>query len=153
VRISLIWAQLMARASKALHHGTMLLDVDPSVISQYLNPSKHKLKSKGVDSVVSRVTNLSEYVADITYDKWNESLIEQFMIKHEDKDINITELSIKEVKRVNKIMEIYEELSQWEWIFGKTPKFTNNIEKKFSWALMDVHFDVRNGIVEDGKTF
>ena len=35
----------------ALHHGTMLIDVEFSMMTKYLSPSKLKLISKGVDSV------------------------------------------------------------------------------------------------------
>ena len=53
---------------KSLHHGTMLLDLDLTALLKYLNPNKAKLISKGVDSVVSRVMNLSEQVPNITHD-------------------------------------------------------------------------------------
>lgn len=43
---------------KALHHGTMLLNVDINALGKYLNPSKKKLESKSVESVRSRVANL-----------------------------------------------------------------------------------------------
>jgi lipoate-protein ligase A len=45
---------------KCLHHGTMLINTDPTTIAKYLNPNKEKLRSKGVDSVVSRVTYLQK---------------------------------------------------------------------------------------------
>lgn len=44
---------------KALHHGTMLLSVNSDNVKNYLNPNKEKLKSKGVDSVLSRIMNLT----------------------------------------------------------------------------------------------
>ena len=40
---------------KALHHGTMMIDVDFSSLEKYLTPSKMKLVSKGIESVRSRV--------------------------------------------------------------------------------------------------
>ena len=40
------------------HHGTIMVDVNKETLSRYLTVSKDKLKSKGVDSVKSRVTNL-----------------------------------------------------------------------------------------------
>lgn len=40
---------------KSLHHGTMLLNLELGALGKYLNPSKAKLQSKGVDSVISRV--------------------------------------------------------------------------------------------------
>ena len=42
------------------HHGTIMVDVNMETLSRYLTVSKDKLKSKGVDSVKSRVTNLKD---------------------------------------------------------------------------------------------
>lgn len=53
---------------KALHHGTMLLDLDLKALEKYLSPNKAKLLSKGVDSVVSRVLNLKEVVPHLTHE-------------------------------------------------------------------------------------
>ena len=50
------------------HHGTLLLNVDTASMSRFLNPSKAKLQSKGIDSVRSRVVNLSSLCPDITVD-------------------------------------------------------------------------------------
>ena len=58
----------------SLHHGTMLLDVKMDALSKYLNPSKEKLKSKGIDSVISRVINLKEISSDIDHDKFCEAM-------------------------------------------------------------------------------
>ena len=52
---------------KTLHHGTMLLHIDLGALANYLNPSKPKLKSKGVDSVVQRVMNLKEIKKEINH--------------------------------------------------------------------------------------
>ena len=50
-------------------------------------------------------------------------------------------------------MEIYDSYSQWEWRFGETPNFTNSLEKKFPWALIDIQFNVSNGKINEGKVF
>lgn len=46
------------KGKRSLHHGTMLLSLELDALAKYLNPSKAKLQSKGVDSVISRVMNL-----------------------------------------------------------------------------------------------
>ena len=47
----------------------------------------------------------------------------------------------------------YEQLTDWNWIFGKTPPFTNQIEKKFDWALMEMLFDCDKGLIKSTKIF
>ena len=66
---------------RSLHHGTMLLDLELGALGKYLNPSKKKLESKGVDSVVARVMNLKEAAPDITHDSFCRSLEQAFSAK------------------------------------------------------------------------
>ena len=60
------------------HHGTIMLNVDVTKLSRYLNVSADKLKSKGVSSVKSRVTNLVEFVPDLTVARLKKALKESF---------------------------------------------------------------------------
>lgn len=66
------------RRKKALHHGTLLLDVKFNDLHNYLNPNKKKLESKGVDSVISRVLNLCSIQPTLTHDKVSTALFESF---------------------------------------------------------------------------
>ena len=50
-------------------------------------------------------------------------------------------------------MEIYEQSAKWSWRFGQTPDFTNSIEHKFDWALIDVQFNVEKGKIVTGQVF
>jgi len=67
---------------KSLHHGTMLLNANLSAMSGYLNPAKPKLESKGVESVISRVMNLSEKKPDINNEMWWNALEQAFENYH-----------------------------------------------------------------------
>ena len=53
-----------------LHHGTILFDVNISILEKVLTPDPAKLSSKGIKSIRSRVCNISEYVAMSREDFW-----------------------------------------------------------------------------------
>ena len=137
----------------SLHHGTMLLDVDLNALGRYLNPSKKKLESKGVDSVISRVMNLNEVSPEITYDSFVDSLEEAFTEKWAGMKVNKTVISEADLRKIDKIAELYESTNDWDWRFGQTPDFTNSIEHKFDWAHVDVMFNVEGGVIVEGKVF
>jgi lipoate-protein ligase A len=51
------------------------------------------------------------------------------------------------------VQESITHLKSWEWLYQYTPQFTNNIEEKFTWGLMDIYFDVHQGLVKSGRVF
>lgn len=50
-------------------------------------------------------------------------------------------------------MSIYDQSAEWDWRFGQTPVFSNSLEHKFDWALMDVQCNVEKGKVVSGQVF
>lgn len=106
----------------SLHHGTMLLNLELDALTKYLNPNKKKLISKGVDSAIARVLNLSELEPTINHEKYCDSLSEAFISKWKDYGpVRHRVLTVEELKKNDKIMEIYHGLSKWDWRFGETP--------------------------------
>ncbi len=71
---------------QALHHGTMLINVDLNALQKYLNPNKLKLQSKGVASVISRVKNLQEVYPSFSHEGFVDALTNQVKAKVELKD-------------------------------------------------------------------
>lgn len=63
---------------RGFHHGTLLLNSDLSRLANYLNPDKKKLAAKGITSVRSRVTNLTELLPGITHEQVCEAITEAF---------------------------------------------------------------------------
>ena len=81
---------------RSLHHGTMLLDVDLGALGNYLNPSKAKLESKGVQSVISRVMNLSEVNPSLDHDAFCDAVEDHFFIKYnQDEGLNMRTLDVE----------------------------------------------------------
>lgn len=130
---------------QAYHHGTLLINVDMSMLSKYLKPSKAKLESKGVDSVSSRVINLTELCPDITIEKMCVALIRAF---EEVYNLTATPLT-QDTFDVNTIDEYTRRNESWDWLYGKKIPFTFSFGKRFSWGELEVQANVNAGILKE----
>lgn len=133
---------------RALHHGTMLINVDMHAMEKYLHPSKEKLQSKSISSVKSRVMNLSE-IAQINHNTLSSAIIRDFCNVY-DEDINNVQIIDAEDFRKEKSFQIYyEKLFDWDWRFGKTPEWDCHFQKRFEWGEISVYILSRQGIIQE----
>ena len=134
---------------KAYHHGTLMLDVDKDKLGRYLNPSRAKLQSKGVDSVRSRVVNLKELNPEITVDELKKALTEAFV------QVYGCPLSVMKEDQLDgdRIDKITERNRSWEWNFGQKLPFTFEIEERFRWGGIQVQLLVEEGIIQKAKFY
>ncbi len=127
------------------HHGTILVNVDMTMLSHYLNVSRDKLVSKGVDSVRSRVTNLTEYDNTLTIEIMKKELIEAFRKVYglEPEQLVAGQMDLQELSRLE------QKFSSWEWLYGKKMEFNYSIAKRFSWGDIDIKLDIHSGIIKE----
>ena len=137
------------------HHGTMLLNLDTEALQKYLTPHKLKLQSKGVASVASRVCNLQTVCPTISHDKFNEELIRAFCSRYGQtaSSVEIENVNESYFSNNQSWKNFYDELSDKEWNYGLTPDFSNNIETKFDWGLVDLHIDYKAGKIANVKMY
>ncbi len=127
------------------HHGTLLVNVNMNDLSKYLNVSSDKLKSKGVASVKSRVTNLTSYNPGITVDELKIKLIEAFKEVYKSDPHKISYEKID----VSKIKEFKDEFSSQDFIFGKKIKSEYELAKRFSWGDIQIQVNLSGGFIKD----
>ena len=127
------------------HHGTIMLNVDVTKLSRYLNVSADKLKSKGVSSVKSRVTNLVEFVPDLTVARLKEALKESFEEAYGLKAGILT----KEDLDQDALQKGRDRFVSWEWLYGHNPNFENEMSFRFDWGGIDLCFSVEKGIIKE----
>lgn len=127
------------------HHGTILIQVDMENLSKYLNVSREKLVSKGVDSVKSRVINLSEYNRELNVDTMKQALIEAFseVYEREAAPLNTSNLDSSEITALTK------KYASWEWKFGRKIEFNYALERRFQWGNIDLEFHVEAGVITE----
>ena len=140
---------------RSLHHGTMLLDVDLGALGRYLSPNKLKMQSKGIASVTSRVLNLRDVAPAIDHASFCEAAASAFEAKwsSEGRSANRRVLAQSDLEKIPELMAIYERYAEWGWRFGQSPSFSHSLERKFDWALVDVHVDVDKGLITGGRIY
>ena len=133
------------------HHGTLLIDVDMDKLSSYLTASKLKLKSKGIESVKSRVINLKEINSDISVEKIKAALIKAYEKDHEVSEI---EYFTKETMEENPdLMKKIQRYNSWEWVYGESPKSNVYFDRKFRWGIIEFEFYISSGKIKEAKIF
>ena len=137
---------------RAFHHGTLLINADMGKLSNYLNPNKKKLETKGITSVKARVVNLKELNSQITHELLCNRIIEEFAGYYE-AEIKVEILDFDYLKSLPKLNDYFLKLSDWSWRFGEAPVFNHQMTEYFSWGLIEVHLDVQKGIVEKAQIF
>ncbi|WP_318457233.1 lipoate--protein ligase [Photobacterium leiognathi] len=137
---------------RGFHHGTLLLNADLTRLANYLNPDKKKLEAKGITSVRSRVTNLSDINPEIHHDNVCEAIKEAFFT-HYGERVEVEYISPENLPDMPGFSEKYQNQSSWEWNFGNTPQFMHSMDERFAWGGIELHLDVKKGQIIAIKTF
>ena len=132
----------------ALHHGTILISADFSRLGRYLAPSQMKLESKGVKSVVSRVTNLGLHNPALTVETMKQALMEAFEAEYGAFEPHSWDLIDKE-----KLEQKRQTYASWDWRFGTTPSFNVSLENRFEFGCLELLLNVQNGIVKSAACY
>ncbi len=126
-----------------------MLDVNPAMMTRYLNVHQEKYRSKGVDSVRSRVINLRELSTDITIDSMKNSLIKAFETEYQGTVRPVP----KEWLPAELLQSRKKRFASWDWVYGRPVKCSWMGEQRFPWGLLRVEMDVHGGVVRDLGVF
>ncbi len=131
------------------HHGTILINVNMEDMSKYLNVSRDKLVSKGVDSVKSRVINLAEYKDGLNIETMKAELIHAFseIYEKEPAPMELTRKAYEEIENLSK------KYASWEWSFGRKMEFNYSMEKRLEWGNIEIQFHVETGVVKECRAY
>ncbi|MCE5168777.1 lipoate--protein ligase [Paenibacillus profundus] len=143
-------AQFSTRG-RMFSHGTLLFQSEMEHVASALKVRQIKIESKGTKSVRSRVANISEFL--------NEPLtIEQFkaaILRHifgvEPDQVPQYKLTAEDWETIHRISE--ERYQNWDWNYGRSPKFNVEHSKKFPAGIVDVRMDVADGIIQSMKIY
>lgn len=132
----------------SLQHGTLLVSVDLANLARYLVPSSEKMRSKGIDSVRSRVGNLDEMAPGLTIADMRSALERAFEREYGGADV-LTPADLPS----ERVRALTERFSAWEWNFGETMPFDVAFETRFSWGEITLRFRLKGARVAAVKAY
>ncbi|WP_321329567.1 lipoate--protein ligase [uncultured Ilyobacter sp.] len=134
--------------NRMLHHGTLLFDVDLSVLGKVLNVKSDKIESKGIKSVRSRVTNIYPYLKEnLGIEEFKKILISNILMEGAKNYI----LSDRENLAVENLAK--EKYRDWDWNFGKSPEFMISKRRRYDGGELDIRINVSEGIIDSIKIY
>ena len=130
---------------RILHHGTLLFNVDVSVMSSVLKVDKEKLEYKAVKSHKGRVINLCELLG-------NKISADEF-IKHIEKYVLINMGAQRyEITNNEKIEELQKRNSSEAWIYSDKrylTDYTLHKRKKYPFGIVNVEMKLVKGVIDN----
>lgn len=130
--------------NRILHHGTLLFDSNPDMISDALRVDPAKFSSKSAKSVRSRVGNIREHLPeDMTLDRFWQGILDELtadgMIREQ--------LTKPELAEIRKLAD--EKYRSWEWNYGRSPDCTYQNRRRFPGGTLEVRLSLHAGRIEE----
>ena len=142
------------------HHGTILINADMEMLGRYLNVSNEKLKSNGVLSVRSRVTNLKDCAGapkNLSVAQVGRAVVsafgEVYLSAFPDAPPGAPEPLILPCSAALEICRDRERFEDQEWIYGKHIQFTQEFSGKFSWGEVTIQLRITGDKIEDAAIY
>ncbi|WP_430534129.1 lipoate--protein ligase [Listeria rocourtiae] len=141
-----------ATKGKMFSHGTLMLDLNLDDVVASLKVRKDKIESKGIKSVRSRVANISEFMENkMTTEEFRDLLLLDIFDVESVADVKEYVLTEADWEKIRAISA--KRYNNWDWNYGKSPKFNLERTKRFPVGGIDVRLDVVKSIIADVKIF
>lgn len=130
-------------------HGTLLFDSEMENVVSALRVKKDKIESKGIKSIRSRVANISEFLTEqMTIEEFRSTLLDYIFDGSDVEEYVLTEEDWKNIHELSK-----ERYQNWDWNYGKSPKFNLQHSHRFPVGSIDVRLEVNKGKIDNCKIF
>ncbi|MBT2645828.1 lipoate--protein ligase [Bacillus sp. ISL-34] len=141
---------MFSTKGRMFSHGTLLFQSEMDHIVSALKVKKDKIESKGIKSIRSRVGNIADFLKEPMSVEEFRSFLLQNIFKDSGK---VTEYILTETdwEKIHKISE--DRYQNWEWNYGKSPKFNLQNSHRFPVGSVDIRLEVNRGIIENCKIY
>ncbi|PZD96302.1 lipoate--protein ligase [Paenibacillus sambharensis] len=140
-----------ASKGRMFSHGTLLFDSAMEHVASALKVKPIKIESKGTKSVRGRVANISEFLETrISVEEFRSMLLKE-LFQCEPEAVARYPLTDADWQAVEQLAE--ERYRNWDWNYGRSPKFNLERARKFASGIIDVRLQVENGHIEGVKLY
>lgn len=143
----------ISRAAMTLIKGriyggySLLLDVDYEPMVNVLKPNRKKIESKGIKSVRSRVGSIRPYLAseyqDVTIHEFKDLMVKQILGIDDLSEAKRYELTEVDWKVIDEMLD--NKYHNWEWNFGRSPRYEYNRDARLTAGTIDISLAVEKG--------
>ncbi|WP_332648585.1 lipoate--protein ligase [Lysinibacillus sp. 54212] len=139
-----------ATRGRMFSHGTLMFDTEIDAVVSALKVKKDKIESKGIKSVRSRVANIAEFLTEpMTVEQFRMEILKSIFGGEE--EIQYYELTEQDWENIHKLSK--ERYQQWDWNYGKSPRFNIQKTHRFPSGSIDIRLEVNRGKIEEAKIF
>ena len=131
---------------RILHHGTLLYSADLSYMQGALNADPRKLAGKGVSSVRSRVTNISEHLPHAMSTEDFVAYLERHILSYFD-DVCEYNLTPDDASAINAIADSKYRSDKWN--LAHMSKYTFRNSQAFPFGIVSLKLNVFDGKIDD----
>ncbi len=141
---------MYTKKGRTYSHGTLMFDVDLSILDKVLTVSKEKIASKATKSVRKSVTNVKPFLNE-AYQNLSTEEFRDALIRHVYQVDSLDEIKEKELilttEQKADIQQLFEErYANDEWIFGSAPNFDFHRRTRLPQVgIVDVHLSTEHG--------
>ena len=141
---------MYTRNGRTYSHGTLMYDVDLTVLDKILTVSKEKIESKATKSVRKSVTNVKPFLAEeyqhLTTPEFRDTLLCHIYGVASVSEIKDHELALTDADRLA-IQKLFDErYANDDWIYGQAPKFAFNRRTRIPGVgIVDIHLSTEHG--------
>ena len=128
--------------ARMVSHGTLLWDTDLSRVGAALKVKPAKFEGKGIQSVRSRVANITEFLPENppSIMEFRQRIIEGVFGGGEVKEYALTTDDWQKIEQISR-----ERYHNWDWNYGRSPAFAINRETRYAGGTIEAWLDVSKG--------
>ena len=130
-------------------HGTLLLESEIENVVDALNVKDEKIRSKGIKSIRGRVANINDFLEK----KLSMEEFKQLLLKfiYDEQEVETYKLTEEDWKGIQEISE--KRYRNWDWNYGKSPKFDLQRSQRFDAGTIDIRLNVSKGKITECKIY